>query len=73
MIKNGLFYGSNLVMLAGGCTPMAIVLSNLTYFSYIIYIRMKKKTSLNTLFGALVGSLPLLVGIADNKSNLLLE
>ena len=60
-------------MLIGQCNPMAIILSNLTYFSYIVYIKMKKKTSLNTLFGALVGALPLLVGIADNKTNLLLD
>ncbi len=48
-------------------TPFSIILTNLTYFSYLGYIKLKKMTSFNTLFGALVGALPLLVGIANNK------
>jgi protoheme IX farnesyltransferase len=65
-IKNGLFYGSNLILLAGGIAPISIILTNLTYFSYIGYIKLKKVSTLNTLFGAVVGALPILVGITNN-------
>jgi hypothetical protein len=41
----------------------------MTYFSYIGYIKMKKLSVFNTVFGALVGSLPLLVGISNNSLN----
>ena len=73
MIKNVLFYGSNLVLLAGGISPLSIVLTNMTYFSYIGYIKLKKMSVFNTLFGAVVGAMPFLVGVSNNLTNFVLS
>lgn len=62
-IKNMLFLSSNSFLYFGNICLTSIAFSNITYFSYILYIKLKKKTELNTLFGAFVGSLPMLVGM----------
>lgn len=61
---------ANCALYFGGVAPMSILISNATYASYYLYIKMKPITKLNTLFGAIVGSLPLLIGISHNISPL---
>jgi len=65
-LNMGLFLASNLILLVNNINPMSIILSNVTYFSYIIYIKLKPVSSLNTVFGAIVGSLPILIGFTAN-------
>ncbi len=37
--------------------------TNFTFFGYILYIKLKPLTRLNTVFGALIGALPILIGM----------
>lgn len=65
-INIALWLLANSCMFIGDVALLSIGLSNITYLSYYAYLKMKPITKLNTLFGAIVGSLPLLVGIVNN-------
>lgn len=64
IINYFLFFSSNSLLYFGAIPWNSIFFSNLTYFSYILYILLKKRTPWNTLFGSFVGSLPILVGMS---------
>ena len=66
LLNIGLFMSSNLILLSANINPTSILLTNLTYLSYIGYIKLKPISSFNTWFGAVVGSLPLLIGLTAN-------
>lgn len=67
-INVGLWGLANGLMYFGNVAPLAILISNATYASYFLYLKMKPLTKLNTFFGAIVGSLPLLIGMTHNIS-----
>ena len=57
---------SNLVLYCGHVEPLSILMSNVTYASYYVYLKIKPISKLNTFFGAVVGSLPLMIGMIHN-------
>lgn len=58
-----LFVTANCLLIGSQVPFVSIAFSNLTYISYTYYVNLKQKTKLNTVFGAVVGALPILVGI----------
>lgn len=65
-VRNGLFLTANASFLLFGLSYPAILLSNLTYATYYGYVKMKLRSKLNTTFGAVVGTLPIMIGIVQN-------
>lgn len=57
----GTFLASNAILFPV-VSPVSLFLSNLTLLGYVAYLKLKTLTSLNTLFGSVVGSMPLLIG-----------
>lgn len=65
--KHGCFIGTGLTCASlvayTNFAPYTWVISNTVWFSYLcIYLPMKQKSSLNTLYGAIVGALPPFIG-----------
>lgn len=56
---------SNLIQVMCGVGMAPILLSNLTLGGYLVYIVLKKQTRHNTVFGAVVGTMPILIGMSQ--------
>jgi protoheme IX farnesyltransferase len=51
--------------------PLAVLVAGLTFFSYVfVYTPLKRKTSLNTLVGAIPGALPPVIGWAAARDSI---
>ena len=62
LVFSGALFASSNLLLFSSVHWSSAVLTNLTFFGYLYYLRLKKQTKWNTAFGAIVGSMPLLVG-----------
>lgn len=63
-LNYALFFSSNFMLFFGvGYVP--IIFCNVTYFSYLFYVRNKVRSKFNTVLGAFPGTFPILIGITQ--------